>query len=195
MSWAIDFQTWNSVVSELVTKVFSPGIHINHQLVMTSGLLKSGGGGVKLQVYLWEKHPIDSSIVVGKVVEEEREGWSEAEARARLTLKTKWLWGKEDAKPGVRVAQHAHSCLTLCVTPWTVACRAPLSMRLPRQEYWSGLPFPSPGDLPATEIEPEPLASLAWQAYSLLLSHIAGESETWIEYDTNLVYSPGLLVE
>ena len=35
-----------------------------------------------------------------------------------------------------------------CVTRWTVACQAPLSMGFPRQEYWSGLPFPSPGDLP-----------------------------------------------
>ena len=34
------------------------------------------------------------------------------------------------------------------VTPWTIAHQAPLSMGLPRQEYWSGLPFPSPGDLP-----------------------------------------------
>ena len=34
------------------------------------------------------------------------------------------------------------------VTPWTVACQAPLSMGFSRQEYWSGLPFPSPGDLP-----------------------------------------------
>ena len=33
-------------------------------------------------------------------------------------------------------------------TPWTVAHQAPLSMGFPRQEYWSGLPFPSPGDLP-----------------------------------------------
>ena len=33
-------------------------------------------------------------------------------------------------------------------TPWTVACQAPLSMGFSRQEYWSGLPFPSPGDLP-----------------------------------------------
>ena len=33
-------------------------------------------------------------------------------------------------------------------TPWTVARQAPLSMEFPRQEYWSGLPFPSPGDLP-----------------------------------------------
>ena len=32
--------------------------------------------------------------------------------------------------------------------PWTVACQAPLSMRFPRQEYWSELPFPPPGDLP-----------------------------------------------
>ena len=38
------------------------------------------------------------------------------------------------------------SCLTL-VTPWTVASEVPLSMGFSRQEYWSGLPFPSPGDL------------------------------------------------
>ena len=39
----------------------------------------------------------------------------------------------------------AKSCLTLA-TPWTVACQAPLSMGFSRQEYWSGLPFPSPGE-------------------------------------------------
>ena len=44
------------------------------------------------------------------------------------------------------------------VTPWIVALQAPLSMGLPRQEYWIGLPFPSPGDRPDPEIE---LASLA----------------------------------
>ena len=38
--------------------------------------------------------------------------------------------------------------------PWTVACQAPLSMGFPRQEYWSGLPFPFPGDLPNTGIKP-----------------------------------------
>ena len=42
----------------------------------------------------------------------------------------------------------------LFVTPWTVANQAPLSMGFSRQEYWSGLPFPSPGDLPNPEIEP-----------------------------------------
>ena len=57
----------------------------------------------------------------------------------------------------------AKSCLTL-VTPWTVACQAPLSMGFSRQEYWSGLPFPSPGDLPDPGIEP---GSPALQADSL----------------------------
>ena len=45
------------------------------------------------------------------------------------------------------------SCLNL-VTTWTVACQAPLSISFPRQEYWSGLPFPSPGDLPYPGIKP-----------------------------------------
>ena len=43
------------------------------------------------------------------------------------------------------------TCLTL-VIPWI--CQAPLSMGFSRQEYWSGLPFPSPGDLPNPGIEP-----------------------------------------
>ena len=41
----------------------------------------------------------------------------------------------------------AQSCLTLFVTPWIAACQAPLSMGFSRQEYWSGLPSPSSGDL------------------------------------------------
>ena len=39
-------------------------------------------------------------------------------------------------------------------TPWTIAHQAPLSMEFPKQEYWSGLPFPTPGDLPDPAIEP-----------------------------------------
>ena len=46
------------------------------------------------------------------------------------------------------------SCVQLFVTPWTVARQAPLSMGFSRQEYWSGLPFPSPGDLPDPGIKP-----------------------------------------
>ena len=55
------------------------------------------------------------------------------------------------------------------VTPWTVARQAPLSMGFPRQEYCSGLPFPSPGNLPNPEIKPP---SPAWQVDSLPLSHL-----------------------
>ena len=40
------------------------------------------------------------------------------------------------------------------VTPWTAACQGPLSMGFSSPEYWSGLPFPSPGDLPRPGIEP-----------------------------------------
>ena len=44
------------------------------------------------------------------------------------------------------------SCVRLFATPWTVARQAPLSMGLSWQEYWSGLPFPPPGDLPDPKI-------------------------------------------
>ena len=50
------------------------------------------------------------------------------------------------------------------MTPWTVATQAPLSMEFSRQEYWSGLPCPSPGDLPDPEIK---LGSSTLQADSL----------------------------
>ena len=59
------------------------------------------------------------------------------------------------------------SCPTL-VTPWTVAHEAPLALGFPRQEYWSGLPLPSPGDLPDPGIE---LRSPALQADSLPTEH------------------------
>ena len=51
----------------------------------------------------------------------------------------------------------AKSCLTL-VTLWTIACQAPLFMEFSRQEYWNGLPFPFPGDLPNPVFEPQSLA-------------------------------------
>jgi len=56
------------------------------------------------------------------------------------------------------------SPVRLFVTPWTVAYQAPQSVEFSRQEYWSGLPFPSPGDLPNPGIEPR---SPALQADSL----------------------------
>ena len=56
------------------------------------------------------------------------------------------------------------TCVGLFATPWTVAYQAPTSMGFSKQEYWSRLPFPSPGDLPDPGIEPR---SPALQADSL----------------------------
>ena len=53
------------------------------------------------------------------------------------------------------------SRVRLFVAPWTAAHQAPPSMGFSRQEYWSGLPFPSPGDLPDPGIEPQSPASQA----------------------------------
>ena len=70
------------------------------------------------------------------------------------------------------------SCVRLCATLWTVTCQAPLSMRFSRQEYRSGLPYPSPGDLPDPGIEPVSLMSpalagrfLTWEATWEALTH------------------------
>ena len=65
----------------------------------------------------------------------------------------------------MKVKVKSLSRVRLIATPWTVAHQAPLSMRFSRQEHWSGLPFPSPGDLPNPGIGPR---SPALQADSLL---------------------------
>ena len=59
------------------------------------------------------------------------------------------FWKKVEKK---KVKSLSH--VQLFATPWTLAYQAPLSMGFSRQEYWSGLPFPSPGDLPDPESEP-----------------------------------------
>ena len=68
-------------------------------------------------------------------------------------------------------------CIQLFVTPWTVACQSFLSMGFSGQEYWSGLPFPSPGALPDPGIEP---VSSAWQVDSLPLCHL-GSTFMWLQ--------------
>ena len=59
----------------------------------------------------------------------------------------------------------SRSVVSDSVIPWPVAHQAPLSMEFSRQEYWSRLPFPSPGELPDPELKPR---SPAWQADCLL---------------------------
>ena len=78
-------------------------------------------------------------------------------------------------------------CVCVCsiisnsfMTPWTVALQAPPSVGFPRQEHWSGLPFPSPGDLPDPGIKPRFPAledqffttSAAWKAPCIIYMHL-----------------------
>ena len=74
-----------------------------------------------------------------------------------MSLCDMWVWHYE----------YVITCSVMSdsLTPWTVAHQVPLSMEFSRQEYWSGLPFPSPGDLPDPGIKP---GSPALQAGSLL---------------------------
>ena len=92
------------------------------------------------------------------------------------------LGGAWKLKVKVLLAQLSH--VWLYETPWTVAHQAPLSMGFSRQQYWSGLPFPSPWDLPNSGTEP---GSLALQADSLpskrlrgLRIYIFNQLSTWI---------------
>ena len=87
--------------------------------------------------------------IVNKYKNEGRGGRSNVKARVRPVIKVMWV---------------CISHVRLFVTPWTVAQQAPLSMEFSRQEYWSGLPFLSLGDLPEPGIEPR---SPALQAESL----------------------------
>jgi len=74
------------------------------------------------------------------------------------------------------------SSIWLFPTPWTMAHQAPLSMGFPRQEYWSGLPFPPPGDLPDPGIKPTSLAS------PTLAGGFFTTSATWEKEVTHYIY-------
>ena len=94
------------------------------------------------------------------------------------------------------------SSVWLFVTPLTVACQAPLSMGFSRQEYWSRLPFSSPGDLSDPGIETESLASPAlagwilyhyttWEALSYLCKcHLTWEAFNACSYKRAYTHSP-----
>ena len=86
----------------------------------------------------------------------------------------------------------APSC-QLLATPWTVAYQAPLSVGFSRQEYWSGVPFPPPGDLPKPGIEPTSVISCIGRQVLLLLAPPVGNPYLWISLFCFLpVASPAL---
>ena len=111
-----------------------------------------------------------------------------------ISFSNAWKWK-------VKVKSLSH--VWLLATPWTIAHQAPPSMGFSRQEYWSGLPFSSPGDLPNQGIEP---GSPPWQADSLPSvlpgkprSHFRDEEietqsckETGSKSHSHLVAEPGL---
>ena len=91
--------------------------------------------------------------------------WVDSSRPVTVAQQAHYLWDSPGKNTGVGClfllqcmkvqseSKVAQLCLTIC-DPWTVAQQAPLSMRFSRQEYWSGLPFPSPGNLPNPGIEP-----------------------------------------
>ena len=85
-----------------------------------------------------------------------------------------------DINPCTCVCVLSHfSHVWLFVTPWTAAAQAPLSIGFSRQEYWTGLPFPPPGDLPNPGIEPLSPVVPALQMGSLQLNH---QESPWVPW-------------
>ena len=94
------------------------------------------------------------------------------------------LWIEELPGPISLCHTYSHTAcvcsVQLFATPWTVACQAPLSMEFSRQKYWSGLPFPTSGDLSDPGIEPTSPESPALQSDTLPMSHL-GSISLWLE--------------
>ena len=82
------------------------------------------------------------------------------------------------------------SCVQLFLIPWIIVRQAPMSMDFSRQEYWSGLPFSTPRDLPDPEVEPASLMSPALKGrfFTNDATWEAQLSKTWINYSFSLLY-------
>ena len=89
------------------------------------------------------------------------------------------------------------SRVQLFATPWTVAYQAPPSMGFSRQEYWSGLPFPFPGDLPKPGLKPRSPALEAdtkalWDASIILILLVSDDPQVGRGQETNVPNDPQL---
>ena len=82
------------------------------------------------------------------------------------------------------------SCVQLFLIPWIIVHQAPMSMDFSRQEYWSGLPFSTPRDLPDPGVEPASLMSPALKGrfFTNEATWEAQLSKTWINYSFSLLY-------
>ena len=113
-----------------------------------SGRSPRGGHRKPLQ-YSYLENPMENGA-----------SWAEVRGVTKSQTQLKWL-----STAPLCLLRH----VWLFAAPWTAALQAPLSMGFPRQEYWSGLPFPSPGELPDPGIQP---MSPALQVDSLPLNYL-----------------------
>ena len=114
----------------------------------------------------------DLCCSANQLVQRESKAASLSKSRHRLQERKEWSANELNALQNSSYCLVAQSCLTVCDPLDYIACQIPLSVGFPRQEYWSGLPFPSPGIKPVYP---------AWQADSLPLSHLRSPrtSCTW----------------
>ena len=138
MVWSL---TWNPDILECEVKWALGSITMNKA---------SGGDGIPVELFqtlkvLWKWCCTQYASKFGKL----RSGHKFEKGQFSFQSQRKAM--PKNVQVKVKVTQ---SCPTLC-DPWTVAHQVPPSMGFSRQEYWSGLPFPSPGDLPNPGIEPK----------------------------------------
>ena len=119
---------------------------------------------------------VSSTVLTDKEINTERKS-NCAENRDRPSH---WIQVCLNTRLGYVIVVWSLNCVQLFVT-WTVASQAPLFVEFPIQEYWSGLPFPFPGDLPDPGIEP---GLLPWGVCSLLLRYQGSPLlvERWVMY-------------
>ena len=153
---------WNDDHMSFLTRESLEGPAFPWESSEWSSLLRHSGRSCSLRLVLIFD-PQSHHWIKGNYTRRQREG--------KTSLLTVVWTALEEAAvvPQSPVNSHRESeslsCVRLFAIPWTVAYQAPLSMEFSRQEYWSGLPFPSPGDLPNPGIEPR---SPALQADTLL---------------------------
>ena len=97
-------------------------------------------------VQSYNQHSNQSVKPINLLVSLHSESFALASEMCILSLLFRHLQNYMVESESENVSPSSH--VQLSATPWTVAHQAPLSMGFPKQEYWSGLPFPSPGDLP-----------------------------------------------
>ena len=156
---------------------------------VTGKLQKPGKPGLKAQALLGVK------VWIPLVGNEPQPAEFLAEDGENVMWTGKWK-NEEMGTIDSLVTKHRNNggsvCVCVCArshsaTPWTLACQAPLSMGFSRQGYWSGLPFPTLGDLPDQRSNSRLSFLLHWQVDSLPLHHL-GSPEAWLHSYSYHIY-------